>query len=1199
MLRFIEKLLNIRTSEWSRLLLLYTILFIFTFGWTWGVTITEASFLNNLGFEALPWFFMLNGMLSIPIIIIYTAFADRIANDRLLISIVVVSIISIALCLLLISLGQQNIAYLLLYLILFILDEVFAMHWYIYVNGYFDTRSAKRVIPVLSTAVIVAAIVAGVTVDYVSTICSPAMIVSLWLLTLVIVTGIVRVASTWLNSNLTQAPSTDATPLVDHETIATKFKLYLQNIREGYTFVQQSALLRWMAVSSLLVMILLAFLEYKTSQVLLTELQTTGRIASFIGYIVAAGNCIILPFQLFLLSRITGRIGVGNANLIFPAANFAIVAGLIALPGLPTAALAYFDRDRLYGSIGFLTDNLLYNAVPLRVKGRALAFISGFVFHCGAFTGGLILLSLQILRIAWLLPTLLGAIALLYLLNTLVIRKKYAQALITTLEEEDFSALLSYETTSLRIVDPTTLNGLKQRLDASPNDEFTIFMAKLISQVGGNDAAPILAQTIQSAEHAHVRSALLDILNAANARGESVRQIYRACLNDPAPQVRQSALAGLEDLSDLNNAQYLSLAADMLADPDLRVRTQALLPLLSTRDTTHQPAATEALHALLASPEPYQRACGVYVLGQVEHTCFLQYLINALDDPTDAVRLEAALALERQSPVFLKHSHTDMAHLLEKLRHLIQDPIERVRQAAVTLLGRIETDTARTLLLLALTDSSNQIRTTAVDTLVQQGTTIVSLLLPQLETTDEQLRKMVAVILNRIQPTHFRQITLTFIDENLHTIYRTLNTQEALTLYESSPSVAVLQSALRERNAALIDEIFYLLTALNDQSTVRVITDALRSEVAHVRANAAEALESLTNSRIACLIEPLFDPEATRATRLSLGQKMWVLPAPDIHSAVAQLAISPDPWLRTMLVFALGDIGVTSAAHVSTGPDTHPAALTAADTTRPNRRRRAADLLSTLAASLDSAEQQAEQLAEQPPTHARRTDTVHTDQAPALTSEPALLTESQRTYLIEQALNDAVIDVRLAARAACRKITGQTITATIQEEERMLSTIERITFLKGVPFFQGISLEQLKVLAAVCEEQFFAQDTRIINQGDAGGTLYVIVSGRVAIEQERRKGSFARLATIEAHSYFGEASLFDGNPHATTATATQDTLTLQLRREPLIALARQYPDLSLELINVLSQRLRAANSRIAELTRTMPRQLHKLFDQFE
>jgi CRP/FNR family transcriptional regulator, cyclic AMP receptor protein len=163
----------------------------------------------------------------------------------------------------------------------------------------------------------------------------------------------------------------------------------------------------------------------------------------------------------------------------------------------------------------------------------------------------------------------------------------------------------------------------------------------------------------------------------------------------------------------------------------------------------------------------------------------------------------------------------------------------------------------------------------------------------------------------------------------------------------------------------------------------------------------------------------------------------------------------------------------------------------------------------------------------------------------------------------------------------------------------VLSTIEKVLFLKEVPFFQGMTVDQLKALATVCEEGLFAANSQIFSQGDPGGALYVVMSGRVGIEQERRKGSFARLATLESHAYFGEMNLFDDSPRSVAAIALQDTLTLRLRREPLIALARRQPELSLELINVLSQRLREANDRIAELTRTKPRELHKLYDQFE
>jgi CRP-like cAMP-binding protein len=202
--------------------------------------------------------------------------------------------------------------------------------------------------------------------------------------------------------------------------------------------------------------------------------------------------------------------------------------------------------------------------------------------------------------------------------------------------------------------------------------------------------------------------------------------------------------------------------------------------------------------------------------------------------------------------------------------------------------------------------------------------------------------------------------------------------------------------------------------------------------------------------------------------------------------------------------------------------------------------------------------------------------------------------------LLDAAMQDTAEEVRSAARTARRIIARRTLAPdTAPMEEGMLSIVERIIFLKEVPFFQAMTIDQLKVLAGVCEEQLLEKEQKVFNQGEPGGALYVVVSGRVAIEQERRKGSFARLATVGAHSYFGELGLFDDSPRTTSAITLQDTLVLRLRREPLIALMRQHPDLSLKLINVLNQRLREANDRIAELAPNRPRELHKFFDRFD
>lgn len=186
--------------------------------------------------------------------------------------------------------------------------------------------------------------------------------------------------------------------------------------------------------------------------------------------------------------------------------------------------------------------------------------------------------------------------------------------------------------------------------------------------------------------------------------------------------------------------------------------------------------------------------------------------------------------------------------------------------------------------------------------------------------------------------------------------------------------------------------------------------------------------------------------------------------------------------------------------------------------------------------------------------------------------------------MLEPALADPVADVRAAARAAKRMIAGVRVTDVASGTETVLSTIERIICLKEAIVFQGMTMDQLEVLATVCEEGLFPKDTQIFNQGDPGGTMYVVVSGRVAIEKaDQHRVFIARLATIGAHSCFGEMSLFDNSPRPIAARTMQDTLTLRLRREPLVALVRQYPDLGVKLINVLSQHLRDANDRIADL----------------
>src|SRR5262249_18729685 len=255
----------------------------------------------------------------------------------------------------------------------------------------------------------------------------------------------------------------------------------------------------------------------------------------------------------------------------------------------------------------------------------------------------------------------------------------------TLLEQEDYSFLFSHEAAHLSIVDPAMLDRLKRRLEESTSDEFTIFMAKLISEAGGAEAISILGQTARSAANARVRAALLDVLSAADARGEVARRIYADLLGDPDGRVRQAAINGMEQLLGADSDQFLTIALGMLRDPDAAVRMQVLSELAGSRHFYDPAQANAELDHALRDQEPQRRARGVASLGTIDDERAIRRLTDFFDDPEDAVRLEAALAIERQVRRGLPR---DLAQrVCHQMDTLSSDSIERVRQAALVVLG--------------------------------------------------------------------------------------------------------------------------------------------------------------------------------------------------------------------------------------------------------------------------------------------------------------------------------------------------------------------------------------------------------------------------------------------------------------------------------------------------------------------------------
>ena len=424
MIRWFYKLFNISSKEWPRVLILFLMLFMTQIGAIWGRTTAYAAFIHQ-ELEILPWVIGLSAVLSIPSTILYSAFADRINNQRLLLVLYVIITVGIGAGLFLLKQGYLIIGFPLIYLVYMAWGGVFDVHFATYVNTIYDIQSAKRILPFVSAGARTGVIVAGLSMPLVTGVLTPNNIVFVWLLINLAVIVLVLLMPVILGDNKEPAQQLTGQSQVQFSGAAKQEGSYIRSITEGLGYTARSGYLRWITLGVVLLAILFAMIEYRSSGLLLNALGSQESLNNYLALLLGLGNVIVLPMLLFGLNRLIARLGLGNTSLIFPASNLLISSSLVFAPGLASATAAYFNYTTLPSAFYYPINTLFYNAVPLRVRGRARAFVDGLIFPVGLLTGSALLLILPIGVKIRAVTLFIGLLALAFFITSLIIRRQY------------------------------------------------------------------------------------------------------------------------------------------------------------------------------------------------------------------------------------------------------------------------------------------------------------------------------------------------------------------------------------------------------------------------------------------------------------------------------------------------------------------------------------------------------------------------------------------------------------------------------------------------------------------------------------------------------------------------------------------------------------------------------------------------------
>ena len=361
----------------------------------------------------------------------------------------------------------------------------------------------------------------------------------------------------------------------------------------------------------------------------------------------------------------------------------------------------------------------------------------------------------------------------------------------------------------------------------------------------------------------------------AHSEDEASASRIEQLLGDESPLVR---VAAFDSMSALNHDGILEQAQTLMTDPAHEMRLRVLGVLASSGEKEHRTLVAAAL----SDPHPRVVAAAATIMGDEAARGRIAELLESQESDALGAVLEE-MAVSRGSLVvdptpYLDHSDRkirvaaaaaypfwrgDPAHLLPGL----DDPALRVRRASAQALAQVPE--GRRLL----------------DGVLESGS---------VKATDEALRAITPM--ETLEP---RFINWASQEARRASKLRTLKT--ALAFSSKSPTLEFLARVVGARSARLERWVMMAVTTATTRDVMPIVERGLRSTDPQTRANAVEAMEMTGDRGAMAILMPLLEWSPSG-------------PVPDPRSALHELLVDFDPWLRALATRALAEEIATDLA---------------------------------------------------------------------------------------------------------------------------------------------------------------------------------------------------------------------------------------------------------------------------------------------
>ena len=131
-----------------------------------------------------------------------------------------------------------------------------------------------------------------------------------------------------------------------------------------------------------------------------------------------------------------------------------------------------------------------------------------------------------------------------------------------------------------------------------------------------------------------------------------------------------------------------------------------------------------------------------------------------------------------------------------------------------------------------------------------------------------------------------------------------------------------------------------------------------------------------------------------------------------------------------------------------------------------------------------------------------------------------------------------------------------------------------ISLLKTLPLFYNLTEPELVQVSQALESRPYAAGQQIIQLGQTGTEVQIVLSGSVKVFIRRPMGAQMTVAILGRGEVLGELSALDAQPHSAGVMAIEPTCCLVCETNAFTALAQKMPTLSFNLLITVVRRLR-------------------------